>query len=520
MARLLNRPMSSSTALSNLLGQRGQQEAQMSLARTQPWTSAITNMGKMTAQSLASKYAADKARPAEALKMMSQIETMQSNKALREYREAQLKTEGQTSARSRAAMLLNNMSYAEPQDQAKLYAEAAPLLQQAGLGSLVAPAGFKAGTPEAFIYARRTAGLLDKDLVGQDAADRLRHRVALQLGRDPKPEEIAEQKQKESAPTIQVVKGLVNFGRGFEPSLTYATMKGTNMGHHWAMDPASGNPITLSGTNKFQFMPTAAQSNAKLREADFKLLGGALADGLVSTIQFSPRELDEIIPWAMRAREEAGKAPINFSLLRNMEAANYRLAQTMHGTPIVNLTNRIGEYKENLILAKDQARILGNIDVEALNLVGNELAKRLAGNSELAQAYQRFIVLNNTLVENVASVIAGGGVPSDKGMELGQQMFPANAAVKLQLAGMEAAAELVTARENSLNNMRIWTAGGSMPTRGSLPLMGDNLPGATYLTGLGGSLGGVEQARQRIWGLPGVIQADGSDTDILPPLPE
>jgi len=185
MARLLNRPMSGSTDLVNLLGQRGQQQAQSSLAMSQPWTAAAQNIGGQAAKTLTDRYAAEQARPAQAFKLMQALQTLeQGAESLKIAKSTETRAASDAAKMNVGGALLQASNMKNPAEQAAAYQKALGVMQQHDLTAFQAPQDTQWGTPAAYSYLRKTAYNLDDKLKPTSDRERILERKRQELGGD------------------------------------------------------------------------------------------------------------------------------------------------------------------------------------------------------------------------------------------------------------------------------------------------------------------------------------------------
>ena len=306
MARLLNRPMSGSTDLVNLLGQRGQQQAQSSLAMSQPWTAAAQNIGGQAAKTLADRYAAEQARPAQAFKLMQALQTLeQGAESLKIARATESRAASDAAKVNVGGALLQASNMKNPAEQAAAYQKALGVMQQHDLTAFQAPQDTQWGTPAAYSYLRKTAYNLDDKLKPTSDRERILERKRQELGGDLTPEQRELAFMEEATPSMRPTWGRLD-GKS---TMAFAITGGKRMGQIVVSGPG-GQLINVA--DRFEAEPP---SSAMISPENIKSVADLIGRGKMSLHNVSARYRHLFVPEAERvynmihSPEMRGKCP-------------------------------------------------------------------------------------------------------------------------------------------------------------------------------------------------------------------
>ena len=306
MARLLNRPMSGSTDLVNLLGQRGQQQAQSSLAMSQPWTAAAQNIGGQAAKTLTDRYAAEQARPAQAFKLMQALQTLeQGAESLKIAKSTETRAASDAAKMNVGGALLQASNMKNPAEQAAAYQKALGVMQQHDLTAFQAPQDTQWGTPAAYSYLRKTAYNLDDKLKPTSDRERILERKRQELGGDLTPEQRELAFMEEATPSMRPTWGRLD-GKS---TMAFAITGGKRMGQIVVSGPG-GQLINVA--DRFEAEPP---SSAMISPENIKSVADLIGRGKMSLHNVSARYRHLFVPESERvynmihSPEMRGKCP-------------------------------------------------------------------------------------------------------------------------------------------------------------------------------------------------------------------
>ena len=433
MARLLNRPMSGSTDLVNLLGQRGQQQAQSSLAMSQPWTAAAQNIGAQTAKTLAAKYAADQARPAEAFKLLSTYQQMQQREEYLDVAKAKDKREASESAKKDVAGIFMQASNAtDPTEQARIYGNAVAKMDKYGLSSYKAPEGLVPGSPEAYKWFRQSGMGLDATHKPKTDRERIDERERWRLGRDLTADESYQAIINQMEPQMRMVWGVyVNPETGEKKEMPgFAIRSGRMAGQIAAKVGPNGEFRDIST----HFKPIQT-SYGRPDQETIQDISQLIATGQLNSTQLAKRNLHHFAGPAARLYEaihapenfgqvdaqgqlicpecDGSGAKLNFVREEMFFRAGKATAVNWQSSEGNRLLGAFAEWQKNSAEVADIAQELNLGGFKAWNRLKLSTVREFTGDSQYGVLIQRWASLLSTLKSNAVTIQMNGLNPSD-----------------------------------------------------------------------------------------------------------